>query len=182
MNKPPAAPPTSITALARQHGLSRATLLYYDRLGLLMPSTRLANGYRHYGAKDAERLRQICLYRQTGLPLADIRKLLDKPHKDLAAALERQLYELANQMEALRSRQRVIVELLRNRRLLEKVNIMNRETWVKLLRASGFTDENLHQWHRDFERLDPDHHQRFLEFLCIPTEEIQAIRDWSKQG
>ncbi|HEY3439213.1 MAG TPA: MerR family transcriptional regulator [Paludibaculum sp.] len=172
----------TITALARQHGLSRATLLYYDRLGLLKPSARLANGYRRYTAKDAARLSQICLYRQTGLPLADIRKLLDKPHKDLAAALERQLSELATQIEALRNRQRVIVELLRNRRLLEKVNIMNRETWVKLLRASGFTDENLHQWHRDFERLDPDHHQRFLEFLCIPNDEIQAIRAWSKQA
>ncbi|MBL0158790.1 MAG: MerR family transcriptional regulator [Bryobacterales bacterium] len=172
----------TITALARQHGLSRATLLYYDRLNLLKPSARLANGYRRYTAKDAARLTQICLYRQTGLPLADIRKLLDKPHKDLAAALERQLSELATQIEALRNRQRIIVELLRNRRLLEKVNIMNRETWVKLLRASGFTDENLHQWHRDFERLDPDHHQRFLEFLCIPSDEIQAIRAWSKQA
>lgn len=170
----------TITALARQHGLSRATLLYYDRLGLLKPSTRLANGYRRYTAKDAARLSQICLYRQTGLPLADIRKLLDKPHKDLAAALERQLTELAAQIDALRNRQRVIIELLRNRSLLEKVNIMNRETWVKLLRASGFTDENLHQWHRDFERLDPDHHQRFLEFLCIPSDEIHAIRAWSR--
>ncbi len=172
----------TITALARQHGLSRATLLYYDRLGLLSPSTRQANGYRRYSPKDAARLSQICLYRQTGLPLADIRKLLDKPHKELAAALERQLHELATQIEALRSRQRVIIELLRNRRLLEKVNIMNRETWVKLLRASGFTDENLHQWHRDFERLDPDHHQRFLEFLAIPADEVQAIRAWSKQA
>ncbi len=69
-----------------------------------------------------------------------------------------------------------------HRRMLEQVNIMNRETWTKLLRASGFTDEDLHRWHRDFERMDPEHHQRFLEFLCIPENEIAAIRTWSGQA
>lgn len=169
----------TITALARAHGLSRATLLYYDRLGLLRPSGREYNGYRRYSASDAERLQQICLYRRTGLPLADIGRILDEPREDLAAALERQLRELSSQIEDLRRRQTVIVELLRDRRMLEQVNIMNRETWTKLLRASGFTDEDLHRWHHDFERMDPEHHQRFLEFLCIPEGEIAAIRAWS---
>ena len=67
--------------LARRHGLSRATLLYYDRIGLLKPSARRTNGYRHYAPRDDERLRQICLYRQTGLPLADIRRLFDSPKR-----------------------------------------------------------------------------------------------------
>ncbi len=172
----------TISQLARQHSLSRSTLLYYDKLGLLRPTGRRLNGYRQYSERDSERLRQICLYRQTGLPLSEIGKLLDKPRKELAAALERQLHELTGQIESLRNRQHLIVELLRNRRLLEKVNIMNRETWVKLLRASGFTDGDLQQWHRDFERMDPEHHQRFLEFLCIPAEEIGDIRAWSRQA
>lgn len=170
-----------ITELARTHNLSRSTLLYYDRIGLLRPSGRALNGYRRYSAKDQERLRQICLYRETGLPLEEIARVLDRPRKDLASALERQLSELASQIEALRARQRVIIELLRNHKLLERVNIMNRETWVKLLRASGFTDDDLRAWHRDFERLDPAHHQRFLEFLCIPSDEIEGIRARSRE-
>ena len=171
----------TISQLARQHGLSRSTLLYYDRIGLLRPSGRLGNNYRHYGADDAKRLHQIRLYRQTGLPLADIRRLLDRPQKDLAAALERQLYEVLKQMDALRSRQRVIVELLKHRRLLEQVRNLDREKWVRLLRASGFTDEDLERWHRDFERTDPPYHQRFLEFLGIPAAEIRAIRAHSRR-
>jgi len=35
-----------ITELARKHGLSRSTLLYYDRIGLLTPSGRSEAGYR----------------------------------------------------------------------------------------------------------------------------------------
>jgi len=171
-----------ITELAKRHGLSRSTLLYYDRIGLLRPTGRALNGYRSYSPKDQERLKQICVYRETGLPLEEIGRVLDRPKKDLAAALERQLEDLAKDIEALRARQRVIIGLLQNHRLLEKVNIMNRETWVKLLRASGFTDEDMMDWHRDFERLDPEHHQRFLEFLCIPEAEIVGIRARSREG
>jgi DNA-binding transcriptional MerR regulator len=172
----------TIGLLARRHALSRSTLLYYDRIGLLKPSGRRSNGYREYTSRDEERLRQICLYRRTGLALVEIRRLLGGPKKALAVALERQLGELAARITALRDRQRLIVELLRKRRLLEKVTIMNRETWTKLLRASGFTDDDLRRWHQDFERLDPGHHQRFLEFLCIPEAEIAAIREWSRLG
>jgi DNA-binding transcriptional MerR regulator len=167
----------TISQLARKHGLSRSTLLYYDRIGLLKPAGRLGNDYRLYSPEAEKRLSQIRLYRQTGLPLVEIRRLLDRPKKDLAAALERQLYEVLTQMEALRSRQRVIVELLKNRRLLEQVRNMDREKWVKLLRASGFTDDDLSRWHRDFERTDPAYHQRFLEFLGLPANEIAIVRE-----
>ena len=120
----------TISQLARKHGLSRSTLLYYDRIGLLKPDGRLGNDYRHYSPDNEKRLRQIRLYRQTGLPLAGIRKILERPKQDLAAALERQLYEVLAQMEALRGRQRVIVELLKNRRLLEQVRNMDKEKFV----------------------------------------------------
>jgi DNA-binding transcriptional MerR regulator len=172
----------TISQLGKKHGLSRSTLLYYDRIGLLKPSGRLGNDYRLYTELDDRRLRQIRLYRQTGLPLVEILRILERPKKDLAAALERQLYEVLAQMEALRGRQRVIVELLKHRRLLEQVRNMDRDMWVKLLRASGFTDEDLARWHRDFERTDPQYHQRFLEFLGLPPDAIRTVRERSREG
>ena len=172
----------TISALARRHGLSRSTLLYYDRIGLLKPGGRTPSGYREYTDRDDERLGQICLYRRTGLSLADIRRLLGRPRKELAAALERQLFELSAEIEALRDRQSVIVGLLKKPRLLERAGVMTRETWTELLRASGFTEEDMRRWHRDFERLEPRRHQRFLEFLGIPAEEIRTIRDWARSG
>ena len=171
----------NISALARRHGLSRSTLLYYDRIGLLKATGRTPGGYRDYGEGDDERLRQICLYRRTGLSLAEIRRLLGRPRRELASALERQLFDLSAQIDALRDRQRVIVGLLRKPRLLERAGVMSRETWTELLRASGFTEEDMRRWHQDFERLEPRRHQRFLEFLGIPAEEIRTIRAWARK-
>ena len=171
----------NISTLARRHGLSRSTLLYYDRIGLLKATGRTASGYREYSERDDERLRQICLYRRIGLSLAEIRRLLGRPRRELATALERQLFELSAQIDALRDRQHVIVGLLRRPRLLERAGVMSRETWSELLKASGFTEEDMRRWHRDFERLDSRRHQRFLEFLGIPAEEIRTIRAWARK-
>ena len=171
----------NISALARRHDLSRSTLLYYDRIGLLRPAGRTQSGYRDYAEHDDERLRQICLYRRTGLSLAEIRRLLGRPRRELAAALERQLFELSAQIDALRDRQHVIVGLLQKPRLLERAGVMSRETWTELLRASGFGDEDMRRWHRDFERLEPRRHQRFLEFLGIPAAEVRTIRQWARR-
>jgi DNA-binding transcriptional MerR regulator len=167
----------TISQLGRKHGLSRSTLLYYDRIGLLTPGSRLGSNYRHYTDQQDRRLRQIRLYRRTGLPLAGIRQILERPRKNLAAALERQLYEVLAQMDALRGRQRVIVELLKSRRLLEQVRNLDRKKWVGLLQASGFTDDDLARWHCDFERTDPEYHQRFLEFLGLTPVAIKSVRE-----
>ena len=170
----------TISVLARKHGLSRSTLLYYDRIGLLKAGGRLAHGYRHYTPADDARLRQVCLYRRTGLPLAEIRRLLGRPRQDLAAALERQLHVVVDEVEGLRKRQRLIVELLKQRRLLDRIRNLSKDQWVALLRASGFGDADLEHWHRDFEKTDPGYHQRFLEFLGLSAADIRAVREHSR--
>ena len=57
----------SITALAREQGLSRSTLLYYDRIDLLRPQSRSEANYRCYGEEQRQRLGQIgALAEQSG--------------------------------------------------------------------------------------------------------------------
>ena len=73
MNKP-----LTISALGRRFGLSRSTLLYYDRIGLLSPSSRSVAGYRCYNDQDAKRLEMIQTFRLAGVPLSGIQVLLDQ--------------------------------------------------------------------------------------------------------
>jgi len=170
----------TISQLARRHSLSRATLLYYDRVGVLRPSGRLPNGYRRYTAADDTRLKQIRLYRELGLPLAQIKTLAGRRSRALAGALERQLRELAAQIHALRGRQRMIVALLGRRRLLEQTGVPGKDAWVALLRDCGFTEDDMMAWHRDFERTDPAYHERFLHWLGLPPARIRQVRETSR--
>lgn len=170
----------TIGKLAKRFSLSRTTLLYYDSIGLLKPSFRTESRYRQYSEDDAKRLEQICRYRQTGLSLDEIKKVLDSPGDNLTEALERRLGELNEDIKRLREQQRFILGILKGRQYYRHIKVMNGETWMSLLKASGFTDEDMLRWHVDFERLSPEKHQEFLEFLCIPDEEIKQIRSWAK--
>ena len=48
--------------------------------------------------------------------------------------------------------------------------------------AAGFTRDDMHRWHAEFEKSAPQEHQEFLEFLHIPEQEVKSIREWSRAG
>jgi DNA-binding transcriptional MerR regulator len=78
----------TVKQLSDLAGVSRRTLHYYDQIGLLKPQAIAANGYRRYGRADLLRLQQILFYRELGLSLEQIGRILDDPGFDALAALE----------------------------------------------------------------------------------------------
>lgn len=169
----------TVSKLARRCGLSRSTLLYYERAGLLTPAARSGANYRSYSERDARLLEQICVYRRAGLKLADIRAILHKPESGASGVLKRRLAELSAEIETLRGHQRAILKLLHAD--LRRTKAMTKEKWVSIMKASGFTEDDMHRWHAEFERSAPDDHQEFLEFLHIAEAEIRRIREWSRR-
>src|SRR5262245_40644093 len=103
----------TVTRLARACKLSRSTVLYYESIGLLKRPVRSSGNYRVYSEKDHDRLRQICIYREAGLTLADIRSLLETRGNDASAVLHRRFVEIGAGIERLREHQRAIARLLR---------------------------------------------------------------------
>lgn len=174
--------PLTVTSLARTCGLSRTTVLYYESIGLLKPARRSAGNYRLYGDSDVARLRQICMYRAAGLELADVRSVLDRARSDAAGVLKRRLAELSGEIETLRDHQRAIARLLKDTDQLRRFSMVTKQKWVEVMRAAGFTDDDMHRWHAQFEKSAPREHQEFLEFLHIPADEVQSIREWSRKG
>ena len=91
--------PYTVKQLASLTGLTPRTLRYYDAIGLLQPSRSQENGYRLYGSGEVDRLQQILLYREMGLPLEAIGGLLDAPGFDRAAVLRERLRQLQSQRQ-----------------------------------------------------------------------------------
>jgi len=167
----------TVGRLARKHGLSRSTLLYYDRIGLLRPSGHAKGEYRQYSKDDDTRLRRICEYRKAGLALKEIKRILDDPAgTGIADVLEGRLTELNEEMATLRDQQALVAGLLGRTDLLADYAAMDKATWVSLLRAAGFSEDDMQRWHSQFEHSAPDKHAEFLRRLSIPENEISAIR------
>ena len=173
----------TISQVGRQVQLSRSTLLYYDRIGLLSASHRSSAGYRLYSESDLTRLERIRTYRATGLSLEHIKALLDKGDADhISTVLEARLTTINREIQALRNQQRQIIDLLGQARHVTQGRVMDKTGWVALLREVGLDDADMHRWHEAFERTMPEAHQDFLESLGLNTLEINQIRAKSRDG
>ena len=167
-----------ISELARAFGLSRSTLLHYDRIGLLSATDRFRSDYRMYSEKDRRRLERICQYRSAGIPLADIRALLETPGRPAARLLEKRLRKINDEIGALRVQQRLLASMLRvaGKKIPPAVD---KDMWVSMLKAAGVSPQSMERWHREFERRAPRDHHGFLASLGLAEAEIARIRAFS---
>jgi DNA-binding transcriptional MerR regulator len=170
----------TIGKLAKSHGLSRSTLLYYDRIGLLKPGGHTKGEYRLYTQDDEKRLERICTYRKAGVSLGRIADILDAKPNDIRDVLEARLVELNHDIQSLHQQQAFIARLLGRSASAPVEAVLTKESWVGLLRQAGFSDDQMKQWHISFEREAPERHEAFLTRLGIDREEIKRIRLWSK--
>jgi MerR family transcriptional regulator, thiopeptide resistance regulator len=171
----------SISKIARAFGLSRSTLLYYDRLGLLPPSGRSGSGYRVYTVRDRRRLERICRFREAGLTLKEIQTVLSSGGRPGAKMLENRIRETAANILNLKSQQRLLAGMLSRIASARPPPAVDKRLWIEMLRAAGMDQRALHRWHTEFERRAPEAHHEFLLSLGIPPDEAANIRNYSRQ-
>ncbi|MFC4138072.1 MULTISPECIES: MerR family transcriptional regulator [unclassified Microbacterium] len=91
----------TVGELAHELGITVRTLHHWDEIGLASPSGRSAAGYRLYTGADADRVRRVVAYRETGLGLDAIRAVLNDEGAEIVATLREQRAQLAQRIEEL---------------------------------------------------------------------------------
>ena len=81
----------TVKEISEKTGVSVRTLHYYDEIGLLRPEGTTEAGYRLYSHENLKRLQSILLLRELEFPLKAIKRMLDDPEVDKAAAMEQQI-------------------------------------------------------------------------------------------
>ena len=179
---------------ARMTGVTVRTLHHYDRLGLLKPTGRTAAGYRLYAEHDIARLQQIVTLKFIGLPLKQIKSLLDRNALDLQTTLrlqreilvERQRH-IGSAIEAIERAERDITsgrglpEALR--KIIEVIEMQNNWDWVKKYYtpeqlaelAERGTPEVLERGEREWAALIREVNQAISEGVDPSSERAQAL-------
>lgn len=119
-----------IGELARATRVTVRALHHYDRLGLLVPSSRTAGGHRCYTGADVRRLHTILALRGFGLSLHDIGRTLAVGGDDPREILRRQVAETE---ERIRQARRVQGRLLGVLGALDRMQEPTTEQFVTLI-------------------------------------------------
>lgn len=73
----------TVTQFAKISGVSVRTLHYYHEKGILNPSHHGINGYRYYNKEQLLCLQKIIFYKQLGLELKNIKKILSSSSSEI---------------------------------------------------------------------------------------------------
>lgn len=129
-----------LASLAR---VSVRTLHHYDEIGLLRPSGRSGAGYRLYTAGDLQRLQQVLFFRELGVRLDEIARILADPGFDRRQTLIAQRALLAERAE----RARALVDLVdRTLKALEDDDTMKPEEMFEGFDPAKYEDEATAKW------------------------------------
>ena len=108
----------TIGQLARAAGVPTTTLRYYERAGLVRPTTRAENQYRLYAGQTLQIIRFIRAAQAAGFTLDDVRTLLALHSGDMALCKEvqpliaKRLSEVSQRLQEMRRIQRLLQAFL----------------------------------------------------------------------
>lgn len=160
--------------LSKRSGLSVRTLHHYDSVGLLKPSVRSDAGYRLYGAADVQRLNNILALRELGIPLDEIRQILEGGMLSTSAVLSAQLARVDAEL----SRQQTLrAELDRLQRAMLEEEEPSEAACLRTLEAMAFYRQHLSEEDRSLPLLGSNG-----KFAAAWQERVDGLRALFEKG
>ena len=139
----------TVKQLSELAGVTPRTLHHYDAIGLLKPSRVGENGYRYYGEESLLRLQQILFYRELGIPLEEIKKIMGRRDFDVLEALQSHREALKKQVRRLN---RLIDTVDNTIDHLKGDNAMSNRAYFE-----GFSEEEQEKYAAEAEQMyDPE--------------------------
>jgi putative AdoMet-dependent methyltransferase len=127
--------------------VSPKALRIYERLGILVPE-RAKNNYREYNENDMMKLRQLVLLKELGIPLVNIKKILDKEfdeNNEIIRGLDIQLKAVENKISELENIKSTLKQSI-NEELSDKTNNSHNDYFIEITKCLNENRENRIIW------------------------------------
>lgn len=128
--------------LSKLTDVSVQTLHHYDKIGLLEPSVRFANGYRSYSERDLLKLQQIIALKFFGFELSQIKAILEE-EVDAIESFSIQSQFLQQKAQTLLEASRTLDTILAD---CDKDKSIPWKTIIKLIEVYRMTQKLEHPW------------------------------------
>jgi DNA-binding transcriptional MerR regulator len=108
--------------LATKLGIGIETLRYYEKIGLISPPGRMANGYRIYTEEDALNIEHIIAAKKYGFSLEELKSIWamhgkdNLDNEDLIKILSDKIKDVETQITELKNLKTLILSLIKSYR------------------------------------------------------------------
>lgn len=128
--------------LAKIGNVSLRTLRYYDKIGLLKPSSMAKNGYRQYTDDDLIQLQKILLLKKLGFSLEEIELLLLEKEQTWIDSLEEQISLVDQKIQYFQ----LLKETIRKTKEIVETNGISIEKATELMNILSKDDQLVEQY------------------------------------
>lgn len=130
-----------ISDFAKRAGITVKTLLHYDKIGLLIPSSKSKAGYRIYSDEDFIKLQQIATLKFIGLSLNEIKEVLEQNQGNIGELLSMQKNYLKEKKKHIESVVQVIEKAEDELKEKSKLGVDNLIDIIKLANMENSVKE-----------------------------------------
>ncbi len=159
---------------AQKASVSVRTLRYYDKVGLLSPSTYTESGYRLYSDTDLLRLQQILALKFLGFSLQEIQQFL---HAE-PMLLQESLAQQRAMMQERRTQLDIVIQAIAETEDLLHANKLNWESIIRVIQVIQMTQNN--EWQNKYFTPEQKQHMEDLSNKHYTEEQRQQIAGWGK--
>lgn len=174
-----AATALTVGHVAELVGVSVRTLHHWDEIGLVSPARTRAD-YRLYSGEDVARIHRVLLYREVGVTLDDVARILDDPTVSARDHLARQRHLLLERIDSLAAKVTAVDRMMEEEQMNKKLTPQEQaeifgtdwnpeyaeeaeqrwggtEQWAQSReRVGGMSKEDMTRWAAEGEALNRD--------------------------
>jgi len=174
----------TVKKLAELSGVTVRTLHHYDQIGLLQPAYHGGNNYRYYEEEQLLMLQQILFYRELGIPLDDIKRILKSSEFSKIKALNAHKRVLKMEFDRIKQKIKTIDKTIKH--LEGKTKMKDEEMFYgldsprqkkyekHLIEKGVCTKEDIEASRERAKRLDWDSFKKGWDQLC--KDYVDAIQ------
>lgn len=162
-------------------GITKQNIRFYEKQGLITPGRNKDNDYREYYTEDVRCLKTVKVLRKLGMPIEEIRQVLDEKIS-LNAAMQQQKEKLEGERQNLDAAIRLCQEL--ESQSLQTLDVDRYINWIENEESKGNTFLDIWNDFRQVARAEEKKAFSFMpdDFVQNPEEFTNALLKYAKDN
>lgn len=163
----------NISEMERATGIPKQTIRFYEKEGLISPKRNAENQYREYDEQDIRLLKQIYVLRKVGLPILEIKRVLNQ-EITMAEAISTRRMEILEEKEE----QEMLLKLCEDLKV-QSLEYMDADRYVEKMQKQGKKKKGIRKLYEEYTQIYQSEEKKAFSFY--PDNLIYTAKEFTNE-